>query len=439
MKNNLLQIIIIGISAVAILVAVVMFSVFKAGGTGSNKIGTVIVWGTITQSSFDMIFQKMSEQGIKTQDFKYVEKSKETFEDELLRAIAENTGPDLVILNEKQIIENQNRIINIPFETYPLRNYQDSFIEEANLLVTRDGLLGFPLVVDPLVMYYNKNILTNNGFARVPETWSEMLALTPVMTVKDSSFNISKSTIALGAFDNISHAKDIFWMLTLQAGNPVIKRGINAQTGAEEYQSTFSDAFNFTLAPSYAALNFFTQFSNPTRTVYSWNRSLPNSQTMFVSGDLAFYIGYASELPTIQKLNPNLNFDIALMPQSQSSTRKTTYGNMSVLSIPRTSKNISGATYLISQLTSPEVQKILMTELNKASVRRDVLSMEDSSNPYQAIINRSAIMAQGVLEPDNRALDGIIKETIDTVVSGQFEISEAINRAEDKISNILIN
>lgn len=438
MKNsNALQIILIGVSAVAILVAVVMFSVFKVGGPDKIKIGDVLIWGAIPQENFDSIFQKMSEQGIKVNDYTYVEKNKDTFDDELLRAIAEDNGPDLVILNEKQIIQNQNRMITIPFDSYPLRTYQDTFIEEANLLVAQDGLLGVPLTVDPLVMFYNRNILTSNGFARVPETWSEVLSLAPVITIKDSSFNISRSTIALGAFDNIKHAKDIYWMLTLQAGNPVIKRGINVQTGVEEYQTTFMNPFNFTLAPAYAATNFFTQFSNPTKTVYSWNKSLKDSQTMFIGEDLAFYIGYASEIDAIQKLNPNLSFDIALMPQSQSATRKSTYGAMSVMSIPRTSKNVSGAMYVIKQLTSPEIQPIITKELDNASVRRDILSQDDVSNPYQSIINRSAIMSQGVLEPDNRRMDDIIKEVIETVVSGQYEISQAVNRAHERIMLLL--
>jgi ABC-type glycerol-3-phosphate transport system substrate-binding protein len=286
-------------------------------------------------------------------------------------------------------------------------------------------------------MYYNRDILTSNGFARVPETWAEVLSLAPVVTIKDSSFNISKSTIALGAFENINHAKDIFWMLTLQAGNPVIRRGIDSQTGAEEYQNTFMNSFNFTLAPAYASTNFFTQFSNPTKTVYSWNKSLQDAQTMFIAGDLAFYIGYASEIGTIRRLNPNLSFDIALMPQSQSATRKSTYGAMSVLSIPRTSKNVSGATYVISQFTSPQIQSIITKELAHASVRRDLLSQDDVSSPYQSIINRSAIMSQGVLEPDSRRMDDIIKDLIGTVVSGQYEISQAVNRAHEQISLLL--
>lgn len=441
MKNsNFLQYILLAIAGVAMLIALVMFSVFRAGTGGNSNVGTVTIWGTLSRDLVEETFKKIRETGFtEVDDFIYTPKSPETFEDELLRAIAEGGGPDLVILNEKQILPNKNRLTPIPFDTFPQRTFQDTFLDEANLLVTSKGFLGFPLTIDPLVLYYNKTFLINNGLVRPPETWSEILALAPVMTVKDTSFNISKSTIALGSFDNIAHSKDIMWALMLQAGNPVISRSVNSQNTGDDYKSVLKEDFGSTLPPSHAAVNFFTQFSNPTKTVYSWNRSLPNSQSMFVSGDLAFYIGYASELPTIQKLNPNLAFDITVLPQSQNATRKTTYGQMNILAIPRTSKNIPGAMFIINQFTSPDIQKIISTTFVKSPVRRDLLGLTDVSNPFQSIVYRSAIMSQGILEPDNRNTSAIIKELIDTVVSGQFEISQAITRMDSQMNELIQN
>jgi ABC-type glycerol-3-phosphate transport system substrate-binding protein len=286
-------------------------------------------------------------------------------------------------------------------------------------------------------MYYNKDLLSNNGFSRPPETWTELLAITPTITQKDSSFNISKSTIALGSYDNIQNAKEIYWALTLQAGNPVIQRYTDNQTQKEQYRSIFAESLNFTLNPAYAATNFFTQFSNPTKTVYSWNRSLPDSRTMFVSGDLAFYIGFASELQLIKKVNPNLNFDVAVLPQSQSSTRKVTYGNLSIFTIPKTSKNVNGAVNMIAKLTSSKAQSQFASMVGVAPVRRDLLNASNSASSFEAVFNRSAVIAQGILEPDSRQMSSILKELIDTVVSGQYEISDAISRAQSKINATL--
>lgn len=439
MKNiSIIQVVLIGISVIAIAVAVVMFSLFRGGSAGSSN-GTVTMWGTLSRSSMEETLKELESQGLEFDGLKYTEKDPLTFEQEVLTAIAEQKGPDLILLNEKQIVSNENRIQKIPFKSFPLRDYQDLFFEESSLLISNEGIVGFPFLVDPLVLYYNKDMLTNAGYSKPPQTWTEVLAVAPILTQKDSSFNISKSTIALGSFNNINHAKDIYWLLTLQAGNTVFKRTMDSQNQKEIYQTTFEDNLNFTLNPAYAATNFFTQFSNPTKTVYSWNRSLPESQTMFVSGDLAFYIGYASELPTIKRLNPNLNFDVTLVPQSQSSTRKATYGTMYSLVIPKTTANVKGAMAIVGAFTSKTAQEAFVKEFTVASVREDVLASSESESPYQAVFNKSAIMAQGILEPNTTQTDDIIKELIETVVSGQAEISTAIAKANQKFLLLLNN
>lgn len=437
MKNiNISQVILIGVSVIAIVVAVVMFSLFR-GGSSIPTNGTVILWGTISDEIFNAVLVDLDAKGKKIEGVKYVEKKSNTIEAELLKSIAEGNGPDLVLLGEKQIVLNQKLLQLIPFKSYPLRDYQDLFIEESSLLISRDGIIGFPFLVDPIVMYYNRDLLTNAGYSKPPQTWTEVLAIAPTLTQKDSSFNISKSTIALGSFDNITNAKDIYWTLMLQAGNPVIKRTAENQDQKEVYQTIFQDSLNFTLNPAYAATNFYTQFSNPTKTVYSWNRSLQSSQTLFTSGDLVFYLGKISELPLIKRLNPNLNFDVTLVPQSQSSTRKVTYGAMSVLTIPRTTKNLKGAVFTIGALTSKDAQSAFAKALSVSTVRKDILATPDKASPYESIFSKAAIMSQGILEPDSFKMDVIIKELIDTVVSGQYEVSEAVSRANEKISLLL--
>ena len=440
MKNiNIIQAIIIGVSVVAIAVAVVMFSLFR-GGSGRTSLGVTTIWGTIPNSTFQSFLLTLrNDLDIdQVQDIKYVQKDVSTIENDLLKAMAEGSAPDLVLLNEKQIIKNQSRLQTIPYKSFPIREYQDTFIDGAGILLNKEGIIGFPFHVDPLVLYYNKNLLLNAGYSRPPQTWAEVLAVTPILTQTDSSFNIFKSTIALGSFDNIKNAKDIYWMLVLQAGNPIIERYQEQNDTEEKYRTIFKDDLTFTLNPAYAATNFFTQFSNPTKTVYSWNRSLPDSQTAFISGDLVFYIGKASEFNIIRRVNPNLNFDVAVIPQSRTSERKATYGSMQIFTIPKNAPNINGAIATIGIMNRPEVQNEIVKAIGGASSRTDVLENPDVADPYQVIFNDSALIAQGILEPDEQAMNGIIKELVDTIVSGQYEISEAIDNAHKKIS-LLIN
>jgi ABC-type glycerol-3-phosphate transport system substrate-binding protein len=235
MKNiNVVQAVLIGISGIAIIGAVIMFAVNTARGPVSTN-GVVVMWGTLSQNSFSSVLQGLENDGNKIDGLKYVEKDPTTLNDELLDAIVEGSAPDLVLLDEKQIITNQKRMKTIPFTSFPLRDYQDRFIDESSLYITDEGIIGFPFLVDPVVMFYNKNILANAGYSKPPQTWTEVLAIAPTLTQKDSSFNISKSTIALGSFDNVTNSKNIFWTLVLQAGNPVIDRGRDPNTGSQVY------------------------------------------------------------------------------------------------------------------------------------------------------------------------------------------------------------
>ena len=69
-------------------------------------------------------------------------------------------------------------------------------------------------------------------------------------------------------------------------------------------------ALNLAVADE-TALLFYTDFTNPSKTSYSWNAALPQSFDAFTSGELAAYLGYASEYNSIISRNPNLRFKSA--------------------------------------------------------------------------------------------------------------------------------
>lgn len=442
MRNiSITQVILMVVAGFAIVIGVFFFAFYR-GGSSNSELAQVTIWGTVPQEMFTEIRKKIRE-GSNPEILDhviYIEKTSETFEEELVTELAEGRGPDLVILSEGQIISNEGRIIKIPYESIDLRSFNDTFIEESKLLTTNDGLIGLPFMIDPLVLYYNKDILNSAGIARVPTTWSEILAITPDITVKDSSLNISKSTIALGDFENINNAKEIILTLIMQAGNNIIIRDETLQEeGRKPYFSVLNERLNFSLPPAYAAINFYSQFANPGKTIYSWNRSLPSSQDFFLAGDSAFYIGFASELGDLKRKNPNLNFDVALLPQSKDATKKTTYGKMHSVSIVRSTKNIESAFQTVTILSGKRVQEILSEISDLPSPRRDLLSTSDPTSSFDLTFRRSALISSGVLEPNQNAMNTIIKRMIESIVSGQYDVDEAINRADTQIKQQLLN
>jgi ABC-type glycerol-3-phosphate transport system substrate-binding protein len=112
---------------------------------------------------------------------------------------------------------------------------------------------------------------------------------------------------------------------------------------------------------------------------------------------------------------------------------------MYIFAIPRTSSNTIGAMRVIASLTSKTTQSDFARVFGISPTRKDLLSVSDPTNQYESVFNRSAIIAKGVLDPNTSGMRAIIKELIDTIVSGQYEISEAIERADAKIIQLIQN
>lgn len=443
MKNiSIVQAVIFIVAVLAIIVAVFMFSFYR-GGSSSSKLSNVLIWGTISE---DLFYSFLQQDELDDQDYShvtYVEKDVNTFENELVQSLAEGEGPDLVFLRENQILKNKNVLVEIPYEKFDLRSYKDTFIEEGNLLAMENGLIGVPFSVDPLVLYYNKDILNSFGISKIPTTWTEMTSLVDELTKKDSLFNISKTTIPLGTFDNIKNSKEIVWTLLMQSGNNVFIRDNFDYGDQGEVEEIFtSDLFSEDRGirqSTQSAINFYTQFANPSTTAYSWNGSLPNSEEFFLSGDSAFYLGFASELPKLKEKNPYLNFDVAEIPQAKDATKKTTFGKMYSISITKGVDDINSSFETILMLISKESQEKLYSLTGLPSVRRDMLSFDNKSNSFDPVFKKSALFSYAVLEPNSRNSDSIIREMVKSILSGQYSVEEALSRADGLFAKDLEN
>jgi ABC-type glycerol-3-phosphate transport system substrate-binding protein len=176
------------------------------------------------------------------------------------------------------------------------------------------------------------------------------------------------------------------------------------------------------------ALEFFTQFVNPTDPNYSWNRGLANSKAAFLSGSLATYFGFASELFDLRAKNPNLNFDAALMPQLRKNGFQATYGRMYGLSMVRSTPNPSGVYQILTTLTSPQYLSRLSETMYLPPVRRDLLT-QGSKDPYITIFGQAALDARSWLDADPAKSQQIMADMTSSITSGSKTVSQAIQDA----------
>jgi ABC-type glycerol-3-phosphate transport system substrate-binding protein len=412
----------------AVLIFSGVINLGKKGDTGPQ--GKIVIWGTYPNSVLSTAIDSLGFSN-KNLSLSYINKNPETYQQDLIEAFANGTGPDLFIINPDMIQKNDNFIYKIPYASYKQKDFTDAFIDGANTYLGEDGIIGIPLVVDPIVLYYNKDILSNEGIVNPPKTWDELFTLNSILTKRDNSGTISRSMIALGQYNNINNAKDILATLLVQNNNPIAKRS------GLIYESVLNDnSQNLSVSPVEAVLQFFLEFSNQSNTAYSWNRSLPNSKDMFTSGKLAFYIGRASELFSIESVNPNLSFDVAEIPQVKDSNIKRTYGDISAIAVSSKSTNISSAFLIAGGLTIGDNAKSISVNTSLPPTSR-ILLTDKPNDPYLFTFFNSALIARTWPDPDKVKSDSIFNEMVENILSNRLSIGEASGKAQGQLDQLM--
>ena len=429
MKTSIFQMVLIGVFALAILAGVIVFALTK-GKTDSINVINLTVWGTESESPMVPFFATFFQSQSDTHIIKYVQKNESIFYNDLLEALSRGTAPDVILISQDSLLQYKDKIFITPFETYPVRTFRDSFVEESELFVVPEGIAAFPFSIDPLVLYWNRDIFSQAGVATPPKFWDEVLFLTPRLTKRDAARNITSSAIALGNFSNVSNAKEVLSAMLLQVGNPIVSSsGGNYQSALAEMVGNFSGTAS--------VLDFYSEFGNPLKSVYSWNPALPISKTMFTNGNLAMYIGFASDAYDIRAKNPNLNFDVTYLPQLRDAKTRVTFGSIKAFAILSSSKNKDKALTTISEVTG--VNGIMLwTKLSGLPpVRRELLFSSGQNDPYQLIFSQSALSSRGWLDPNKTETNVIFSSLVEGVSSGRLPVQEAISNAERNLDDLL--
>jgi ABC-type glycerol-3-phosphate transport system substrate-binding protein len=422
-----------GIFVMLVIVGVGVFSLFGGIG-GKAPIGPVVIWGTIDQGAMDKVLGSLTEKDKTLQDAVYIAHKPETYQGELINAIAAGTGPDLVMLSQSTIGTLSDKISPIPYSAVSQSDFLSSYIDEGQLFMAPQGILALPFSIDPLVMYWNRDTFTSAGEAKAPQHWNDLIALAPKITSLDAGSNVRRSLVAMGTWDNISNAKAILSALMMQSGDFITGRdeagALTATLGVKPDTAA--------VAPASEALRFYTDFANPSKTTYSWNRSLPNSYNAFASGDVALYFGFASEYRAIAERNPNLRFGVAVLPQLQGASAKITSGAIQGLAVARGAKNPGGALIVAQKLTTAAAAAAVAQTMGLPPVRRDV-GTDTSASAASAVFVQSALMSRSWADPNAAATDSIFKSMIESVSSGRSTPEQAVFDAASALRQLLPN
>ena len=391
--------------------------------------GSITLWGTLPDRDIRVFLQDYS---LRNQSVRisYEEKNPTTFSDDLVEALASGSAPDLIILPDNLINRFDDKLTHISFASLPAATFKDTFVSGASIFMAADGAIAIPWATDPIVMYYNRDFTEGAGIVKPPALWKDFSEAVVPLSMKKPDLTITQSGAALGTYTNIAHAKDIIAMLFLQNGNPFI-------TYAKPVKTHFGIGSISGTDVGPQVLDFYTAFADPVKDVYTWNAGMPLDRTAFTQSTLVYYFGTASELPLIRAANPNLNFDIAIPPQSKPATPATT-GRMYGLAIPKSAPNqmlsYTAATLLSDKASSSALALKAGTSLALVPVRRDVLSEKPTSDPYLARLYQAALIQKTWFDPNPVRSDAIFAGVIKDIASGIANSAQALSKASTQIT-----
>jgi multiple sugar transport system substrate-binding protein len=377
----------------------------------------------------------------------------EEYEKELLDAFAEDRGPDIFSIHNTWIKKYKSKLyplpatINMAFpvvkgsikketiievrtnksltlkelkDNYADVVYSDVVIKDFNQTTQKnvENIYGLPLFIDTLALFYNKDLFNNAGIALPPAFWNkEFQQDVKKLTKQDVKGEIVQSGTALGGSTNIERFSDILSVLMMQNGTVMLD-----PSGKVMFDQVPETLKGQGINPGVEALRFYSDFANPAKEVYSWNKNLEKSTTLFNQGKLAMMFGYAYFLPTIKAEAPKINFGIAKLPQIEGNTQLINFANYWVESVSAKSKVKNEAWDFVQFAAKAEQVKSYLAIAKKPAALKSLISSQLDDIDMGVFADQVLTAKSWYKGEDPTAAEKIIGDMIDSAGDGKETI-----------------
>lgn len=431
--------ILLGIGIFAAILAVLIFSgkVPLFNSASKQKLtGTVRVWGTIPSMNMTYFVDAFDKEA-KTYNMEYTEIPYSEINQKLVMALADGYAPDLIIAPSEIAFANSNRIYPVSPSTIPEASFRNMFADiSSSLIEMPSGYLALPISVDPLVLYYNRDVLASAGFLEPPKTWGDLYRYEDKITKIDNG-NITMSTIAFGTYDNIPHISNILLAMVLQQGETIVSKEYSVDALGNYFPKYFVNVDNLNsntgVSPLNSALSFSKDFADSQKSTYNWSARSRDALSQFVSGNLAFYIGYASEANYIKSANQKLYFDYTYLPQVEGAQISATFGNLYTIFMLKTSSSPDLAyPVMVALATGPFSKNLVQVTGGMPALKTDIAESLASGDQGAEIFGNSVLISKSFYDLHRNDLENLMREAVRQVYNGEKSTVEASQKfAED--------
>lgn len=354
------------------------------------------------------------------------------YEEELVDMIAEGKGPDIFTIHNTWVPKHQGKLSVLPTTLMPVGTYRDTFADVAvQDFIVDEQIYAIPLSIDTLALYYNKDFFNSANIPFPPTTWNDFNEDVKKLTLFDEKGDITRAGATIGAVDNVNRAVDILSLLMLQQGSDIVDK----TTGKVTFNKSMQSADGTIVISGLDALKFYTSFSNPLKSVYTWNPNMDYSVDAFAYGKAAMMLGYSYHNDTIKFKNPGLNFGVTEMPQINSATSRVNYANYWAETVWAGSKNQEEAWKFLLFLAERENLQGYLEKTNKPTSRRDMVALR--SGTALGIFDGQILSAKSWYEIDNVAIENYLADMLRLVVQRKATEDTAMRQAADQIELLM--
>ncbi len=394
----------------------------------------------------------------------------EEYENLLLNGFAEDRGPDIFLVHNDWVGKYMSKIVPMPTATkvaysvttgtvkkettwelrteptITMRDFKDQYADavlgdairsvvvpvagstNSSGGVRQERVVAAPIWIDTLGLYYNKDLLNAAGIPTPPEYWDQFQDQVKKITKLDSDGNILQSAVGMGTSGNVERSTDLLTVLMMQNG---------AQMAGPNGLPTFnlvpeSSSRQRQLPPGYQALEFYTDFANPTKETYTWNGKQPNSLDAFIQGKTAFFFGYAYQYDQIKARAPKLNLGIAKLPQIDGNPAKN-MANYWMWVVSKKSLNQDTAWNLLNYMMQVDTSKTLLANMKRPAARKRLLT-DQFSDEQVGVFASQVLTAQSWYKGNNaQVMEDALSTLIDNALIDGTHIDEAMQFTVSKV------
>jgi multiple sugar transport system substrate-binding protein len=393
----------------------------KPTGPGASEV-TLTIWKPFASEDTMNVFFDGYRKLHPNVSFQYSQRSIDTYEDDLLNALASAKGPDIFSINNTWLPKYLDKITPAQENEFSYKEYHDTFIDVLLKDFTKDQqVYGTALSVDSLALYYNKDILGTVGIVSPPKTWNELQQDVRRITRQDETGYFSRSGVAMGTSSNVNRAQDILALLMLQAGaTPWSSDGLSASFASNQGAN---------------GLGFYTSFANPSSSNYNWNERSDYSIDAFANGRAAFLYSYTYARDQILAKSPNLNFDVAPVPQPNLDNTSVNFANYFGEVVNKQSPNAATAWDFLHYMTTKDALDKYYAQTKLPSSRKDLIALQIQDLDI-GVFAHANLTAKSFYKPDETKMNVIMNKMIDNVLLNGLSVSSALSQAQSEAGTL---